>query len=67
MTHLLCPPDDHIAAYLLGTLEEEEASKVADHLKQCPRCQSKADQYESSSSCQDPCWIRSGRRSFRRI
>jgi|GEM_PF-1335832 len=54
MTHLLCPPDDHIAGYLLGTLEEEEASKVAEHLEHCPRCQSKADQYESSSSCRDP-------------
>lgn len=49
MSQLVCPPEDQIAGYVLGVLEEEDASKVAKHLEECSPCRSKAELYESRS------------------
>ncbi|MCS7304962.1 MAG: protein kinase [Thermoguttaceae bacterium] len=50
MKPLFCPAEDQIAGYLLGTLEEEVAFQVAEHLEQCAGCRRKADQLESVCS-----------------
>lgn len=49
MNKATCHQWDHIAQYVLGTLDEQEMEQVAGHLESCPRCRGIADELESAS------------------
>jgi len=49
MNQATCPQRDHIARYILGTLDEQTMEQVAQHLAGCPECQAAADDLESAS------------------
>ena len=44
-----CFPQDEIAAYVLGTVDNDKLDAVGDHLADCPRCQEIAKEMDSAS------------------
>jgi len=44
-----CFPQDEIAAYMLGTVDDDKLDAVGDHLADCPRCQEIAKEMDSAS------------------
>ena len=40
------PTQEELSAYLLGTLSEEAAESVSQHLAECPECEATADKLE---------------------
>lgn len=50
MTAIDCPKTDRLREYALGQLPEENSDELADHLRDCPSCQSELD---TIADCED--------------
>jgi serine/threonine protein kinase len=50
MSQVECPEQDEIAAYIVGTVDDNRLPAVEEHLSNCPQCRAVADKLESSVS-----------------
>jgi hypothetical protein len=50
MTFKTCPNHDELAGYVFGTLAEESAESIADHVESCPECDATVSRLEEAAT-----------------
>ena len=50
MTRDTCISDERLAAYVGGGAEEAEISRIEHHLRDCPQCRARAEEYEAAGA-----------------